>query len=159
VKLGQTTTCSGKFLFLKRTRRSDRHTPIFFWRNWEIAAGWVVRVQAQRTWWPNSPQIAILQSTPNNYRLPLLSHLLRSAWATLGLDSWCAVSNRDLWYPRTNVRNLPPSSMSNSDVHLIYVPVQPGIQQASTHICDQNFCVGRLNGGSQTASSAHNYKI
>jgi len=41
---------------------------------------------------------AVLQPTSNAHRLHLLSHLLRSAWGTMGQDCWdpCNV-NRDIW--------------------------------------------------------------
>jgi len=51
-------------------------TAIFLNRNREIAAGWAVGVWS---WWKRAQICAVLEPTPNAHRLPLLSHLLRSA--------------------------------------------------------------------------------
>jgi len=67
----------------------------------EIAALWVVGVWAptRKSWLQISPQIAILEPTLNAQKLPVLSHLMRSAWSTSGniaqAGASCAVSNRD----------------------------------------------------------------
>jgi len=89
---------------------------IFSWDSWisgfswsEIAVLWVVGVWAltRKTLQRISPQIDILEPTLNVQRLPVLSHLMSSAWSTSGniaqAGSSCAVSDRD---PRTPLGQL-----------------------------------------------------